>query len=599
MAKKKSDFRFIRVNRDGLIRAILSLLYTLLLTTGLLFDSFTYEGTVLNGFLEHSAVLIPLMVLFFFGFYFVSGFLFRRLDGCKAREAEEKKRGGYLKDWVILFGLLLLSALPYLILCFPATYLTFDCYWQILQGTGVFPLSNHHPVLGSLIFGGLYKLGALMGGASGGLFLITVVQLLTACAVMALITASLKWLGVPKGVWVTSQVIFMLCPLFLSHAMWLVKDSFFTSFFCFFCLGVFHRAYARKKGRPLFWFAKYPWIAASGLLSCLYRNGILPIVLLMMGILLWHAFRRHEKKEMQRCLAAMAVLLCLSLLWSGILKWKGIMGTNAREALCMPSRQVVNVLRYYPDALSEEDRTFLEDVYRENGGIEQVVQKYDILRADPVKPSYFRSMGETIRFVGIWMKLGLKHPGAWLDALLEGSYGYWYPLYPAGEVIHGIPLDRKDDTYQTWKKAKMKNMPLYVRMSFSEDGTVPGEKVLDYVMERDPQVAELYDVQSAFPEARDGLMHFMEWLQGVPVLSLLLVPGFYTWLFLFALAYLLARKKFGLLFWPLLLIIALCILAPVNGYMRYFLPVAFLMPLILGSCFLSQEESVPGEVHNG
>ena len=80
----------------------------------------------------------------------------------------------------------------------------------------------------------------------------------------------------------------------------------------------------------------------------------------------------------------------------------------------------------------------------------------------------------------------------------------------------------------------------------------------------------------------------------VPRISLLYNAGFHGYLLLGYVVYLLGSKKGKriLLIVPTLLVFAVCILSPVNGELRYMLPVMIMLPLNLTWCAYQERESV-------
>lgn len=86
-----------------------------------------------------------------------------------------------------------------MIVCAPASSMGWDYNWQLLQGTGVVPFSNHHPVLGSLIYGYLYKIGFIICGAYGGLFFTGIFQVALMSFAMAYGISSVRRMGVENN----------------------------------------------------------------------------------------------------------------------------------------------------------------------------------------------------------------------------------------------------------------------------------------------------------------------------------------------------------------------------------------------------------------
>ena len=112
-------------------------------------------------------------------------------------------------------------------------------------------------------------------------------------------------------------------------------------------------------------------------------------------------------------------------------------------------------------------------------------------------------------------------------------------------------------------------------------------KVRSMLLEKNAvDVAEILEVHSVFDNVRSLVFGFMEKVKSVPLVSLILTPGFYTYVLVIAFGYLFCRRKTGMILFPIVLILAIACLSPINAYMRYFLPVATLAPFCFGVCFV-------------
>ena len=69
----------------------------------------------------------------------------------------------------------------------------------------------------------------------------------------------------------------------------------------------------------------------------------------------------------------------------------------------------------------------------------------------------------------------------------------------------------------------------------------------------------------------------------IPVLQLFVMPGFYSWLMLFVVVERMFKQdwKHVAMTLPAVLTILICFVSPVNGYLRYMLPVGAVSPLYM------------------
>ena len=86
---------------------------------------------------------------------------------------------------------------------------------------------------------------------------------------------------------------------------------------------------------------------------------------------------------------------------------------------------------------------------------------------------------------------------------------------------------------------------------------------------------------------REILQHSLYVAEKIPVLSMLLSAGMHTYILLGECIYLMAKKKRRgmLVLVPALCVLAICMVSPVNAYLRYIMPVMAMLPVTAGWCF--------------
>lgn len=499
---------------------------------------------------------------------------------------------------------------PYLIICYPTITRGYDFFWQLLQGMGLFPLSNHHPVLGSLVFGGIFRIGYAIGGASFGLALISLVQMLLLSLSMGFAFAVLQIIAtVPRKVFFILVAYAGFCPVFADHAVWAVKDTIFTAFTIImisqFLLHIWCITY--KVSIPLI--ASLPAFTITAVLFSLYRNGTSPIAAAFFLVLVFFNLITCRKKERAlKTAAAMMIFLIVVFSWGRLLSALDVYPTNTREAVSLPTRQIIRTLQVHPEDLDEETEAFLKSLYHDQVAygtdIRSIIDRYDDYNADYIKIDYVTDDNFMSEFLRYWIRLGIRHPGSYIDALMRGTDGYWYygqhpHLEANGIVIHTVcTMGPEDDFASDEMLDRRLNSIFWPTVKSLEHAGMDTEQTFRDLCKDNPWLNDLMHVRSPFPGKRIVFGDYLAALENVPVLALVLAPGTYFFILIICLGYMFERKKIGRFLWPLILIEAIAWLSPVNGYTRYVLPVEMISLLLIGACFsdepIIKEETIDG-----
>ena len=179
-------------------------------------------------------------------------------------------------------------------------------------------------------------------------------------------------------------------------------------------------------------------------------------------------------------------------------------------------------------------------------GLEAILTKYDPNLADPLKNSFTESGTELL---ALNMQLALRYPMDAVRGLLTLCWKYYFPFCSGRAYLYA------------------------------------------YMAEVDHLGRNIY---FAFPLLQKLASLYVHAWANVPVISLLMGPGFYVWILLFT-AMRIARKKQKALIplmIPLILLTVGLFLTPVNGENRYAYPVITMAPVFL---FLSCCSSAPGK----
>ena len=387
------------------------------------------------------------------------------------------------------FGLLWLIYGPVLLLAYPGN-LCWDIWGQMNMILGDAPLTTHHPLLHTLLAGGLTKLGGtVLGSYEIGLFLYMLVQDLLFTAALASTVAVLAGYAFPGAgskakpavvagtlpAWTLTalQALYMFTPVYSNMASTAIKDIPFVSCFIFYMVLLtllWERGMCSSYGNPASGEdpkpAKKVPLTSSGkphhwnmslrmLLVCfvlaqmgviLMRNNgkpllVLSLVLMTLQVLLQGRKKRKSQRssskkgagfgQMRRLLLtislpSLAAILLGSAASSALAGALHAEENNTAEVLSLPVQQTARYLQLYQDELTPAERAGIEGMW---GDVAEMAASYDPKIADPVKALYVRdaSGADVAAYLKVWAGCFFKHPGVYFDAFFVHVYGWFDP----------------------------------------------------------------------------------------------------------------------------------------------------------------------------
>lgn len=582
---------------------VLALALAFMMVCGLSMSFIPKQISLTGPIREHLSGVIIVFVLFLIAHLCLIKSGFKVLDK-NSVDSIDDYHSVASPSWIKTSVVILVCWLPYLVICYPAVTRGYDYFWQILMGTGVFPLSNHHPVLSSLIIGILYRTGASFGGASFGLafsmFIQSIVLAFSAGYSLSYIVTANK---VGKKTFLVMLFMISFSPVFPGHAMFLVKDSLFTAFGILFFTQFYIRVNSLLNAKKIPLIASYPAIIMVGAFFSLYRNGTKPITLTLFAMLLFVELHKGNLnyRNLLKWSTSLIVFLIMMFSWNLFLSAKDVFPTDKREALSMPTRQIIRTIQLHPKALTTENEKILRAAYQRKlsfgMSISDVVDQYDDMNADYIKIDYVEESDFLSRYIKLWISLGVSHPGSYVDAFLRGTDGYWYPmknphLEAQGVIIHTVCTTSPEEDFANPEMRQRQFKALFFPTVRSlEYAGIDIDQTFEDLFPAYPWLENLMNVKSPFPEGRKKLGQYLATMETVPIVSLLLAPGTYFWIMIICFAYMFSRKKSGRFLWPILMIEAIAWLSPVNGYSRYVLLIEFYSILMVGMCFENTHES--------
>ena len=398
-------------------------------------------------------------------------------------------------------------------------------------------ISAHHPPFSTLIMGTLFRIGmVLTGDGRFGIFLYLLFQAVLGAIIIGYSIATMYKIGVCRAICYVVAVFFGTTPIFGLFAQWYEKDLMYSLFTLLFLTKLVHISLNTESALV----RDYIILVIEGVLCVFLRNnGIYAVIppLLMLLILV------KGKTHRTLLVGSTIGIVILTLIVNGpFFKAIGIEQTNIREALSVPMQQSARYIAEYGNEVTDDEREVLENFFNDYDNIPNI---YEAFCADAVKNTVFVEKEELPQYFATWFKMGLKHPGVYIDAFMCLNYGYLAPTEQNAEANGDMP-----------------NQEHEVIMSQLNDMGIDGAQNAETI----------------------GILKNLIFINMVfPIIRYLSMPGMYMW-FMIALTaiFLKCKKPKGyVILIPNIINLLVCLASPLCNGMRYELPVVLSMPLIL------------------
>ena len=343
----------------------------------------------------------------------------------KGRFVSEKPHFLSKRAFLKAFLILIVAYMPFLLLSYPGN-LCWDAIGQIEQVIFETGYSSHHPLVHTLILGGIVQLGQILFHSYEiGVFMYMLLQL----AVFAAALAATVWLLAKRGVNGTVLKcllgLYAIAPIYSNMASTVLKDVPFVSFVIGYviCLSLLIEKPDRLHHKG---FVAVFILLQLGVIL-LRNNGIYVVCIggIIITAYLWKGYSIKNR------LGSIAVLFAVSALVSKIVLAILMQVLNATpgstgEMLSIPFQQTARYLQLYRTELTAKEREAIEAVL---GDVDTVAAKYDPDISDPVKALFDKeaSATELLAYFKTWFVCFFKHPCVYLEAFFQHVYGWFHP----------------------------------------------------------------------------------------------------------------------------------------------------------------------------
>ena len=318
-----------------------------------------------------------------------------------------------------------LCQLPFFLYEFPGI-MSPDSINQFEQVVGLSPLSNHHPLVHTLLIGLFYRIGHLFTDNQNiALSFYTIAQMIFMSFCASYVICTLRRHGLKKRFCLLVLAFYALIPFNNVYAVTIWKDVPFSGIFMLFTCVLFgliasldNAAYSRS-----FFVKKYIELFILGISMCLFRSNGWYCFLVPTPFLLW--FLRKKFKEL--LIVCLMVIIAAGVIRGPIMDTFGVEEPDFIESCSVPLEQIARVVVDSKPLTDDEQKLIsnvIDTIY--------IKQLYAANFADNMK-ELVRAGNEDYlvshkaEYLKLWVTLGIKYPGTYLQAFIELTKSYWYP----------------------------------------------------------------------------------------------------------------------------------------------------------------------------
>lgn len=535
-------------------KKVLSIIYSLIITTLIIIGtSFILTGNF-KAITKHPILFLISSGLLYKIINEITIYLYDKLDEKREKNLDIKKSkfNTLLKEKPFIFSLIfiLLCWLIYLIAFYPGI-LSPDPSYQILQYFGIdnkysyysilidksVILTNHHPVIHTLLLGSCIKIGIrLFNSFNTGLFIYTLIQTFILAATLSYTIKFMKEINVNEKYRKLCLFIYALVPVFPLYALSPVKDVIFGCLIILYVISL----YKFIKNKCSMKVKDIVREIILIILIMLFRNNGFHVVLLSFPFLFL-----TSKKNLKKYLLIFLVVISFYFSYNKvILPHFKITNGSVREMLSVPFQQTARYVKEHKNEVTKSEKKAIDKIL----DYDTIDKRYNPKLADPVKNKFNRyyTNNDLKNYFKVWFLELKKHPITYIEATINNTYGYFYPV-ETNWYVYIIPKKIVND--------------------FGFNYSFNSLYILRYVLSA---------IALVFPY--------------IPFIGLFVNIGFNTWILLFMLSYLLYKKNYKSIIYilPSLILLLVCFVSPANTYFRYALPNIFLMPTLF-SMFIKEK----------
>lgn len=441
-------------NKDNKIYVFFKILLALIISITIMLDNLLVFNGDINSKLkdtyfksfEPSKILI--VVVSFVIIYLI--FTLLEYLAVKLENRIYSDKSHKIKDWkvfVIIFASLIVLWLPYILSYFPGGVYA-DTIAAINQATGEVGITNHNPILYTLIIKLFLQIGSIFGNKLIGLKIFTVVQEIVMALVLAYLVFKLYKNKISIKYIVLTILYFGLFELIPLYVVSLWEDVPFSLALLMYIIFIYD--IVKCDGKNLKNVKSTIYYCILSLLVMFLRNNGKYIVVLTTFIIILQ-YRKEIFKYAKKFIISSAVTIVATFIVQGPIYNRYNLNGPFVENLGILNQQLCYVV-YVDGNLTDYQKEFIGKVIP----LESIKEHYTPLDIDNIKwgdtgfSESFLSENKK-EYFKVWFKVFLQNPKEYVVAYLYNTVGYWdmtksiFFGYTQEEMWPG--LEKKDPGY--------------------------------------------------------------------------------------------------------------------------------------------------------
>lgn len=394
-------------------------------------------------------------------------------------------------------------------------------------------------MLFTLIIGNCFKIGKMIGSLTFGVFIYTIIQIILLLIIFSLMIKYMSKLNVPSYILILSILFIGLNPVIATNSVASLKDvqyAIFNLVYVIILLQIVMDKNILNNSKKII------ILIISMLLIMMFRNnGIYTIVLSFPSLFFLY------KNKIKKLIIIFLIPLSIFTIYNDIiLPYYKISNGSIREVLNIPFMQIARTVHYHKDDFTIKDKEIINRVL----DFDRIGAMYEANLSDYVKNTYKKDATkyDLIEFFKVWIKYLIKHPLTYIESFISSYYGYFYPINADNLLIYDYNFVYIEDmnNYINIRKSK-KNNDIKNTMNI---------------------------ILTTYYNSPFSLSN----------------SAYYNWYLILTIISLLKKKRYKYIvpLLPLFITLLVCLASPVNGSIRYTLPIVFSLPIIISINYITR-----------
>ncbi len=424
----KKNFKFMEHTRTNKLYFCFKILFSIIFSITIILDSAIVFNGDINSKLEQthfnsigfSNVLIGVIVFFIVNLCFLLLEIFLKKVDISIYNKKNTPKHEF-RFFMIIFTILILFWMPYFLSYFPGGVFA-DTIAAINQATGAVGITNHNPILYTLIIKAFLKIGVLFGNPLYGLRLFTIAQEIIMALVLTYFIYKLYKDNINYKVIAIVTLYFGLFELVPLYAVSLWKDVPFSLALFMFIIYIWD--IAKNNGEKLKEYKHTLYYCLISLLVMFFRNNGKYIIFLV-TIFIIFLYRKNIMKNAKKFIIFSFATIFLTFLVQGPIYNKFNLNGPFNENLGILDQQICYVV-YTDGNITDEQKEFINKIIP----IESIKEHYTPLNIDNIKWGNTHFSEKFIeenkgQYFKVWFEVFLQNPKKYIIAYLYNTLGYW------------------------------------------------------------------------------------------------------------------------------------------------------------------------------